>query len=416
MKRNPVVRTIYRAFCLFLAALLCTALWLPSAAAVTQKDIDNLKKQASSLSDKKKDLKKQLASLSDDKQEAMQKKEVLDQQCAVLQDEIDNTNAQITKYADLITEKEQEIADTEEKEQARYDLFCQRVRAMEENGTVSYWEVIFKADSFSDLLSRVDFINEIMDYDQQVIQELQDLRDQLAEEKTDLESARAEQVAAKKELDARKAELSTQLKEANSLMAKIQSQAATYQDTLDAMDKEEDDIQAQIVKKSKELAAQQAQNQNTGSKGNATTGVITSWMGSGGYMWPEKASKRISSPMGGRASPGGIGSTNHKGVDISGVGYSTQVLASKAGTVIVSQYSRSYGNYVVVSHGSGNTTLYAHMSKRSVSAGQSVKQGQVLGITGSTGNSTGAHLHFEITEGGVRVNPLNYLTGYIKAW
>ena len=120
--------------------------------------------------------------------------------------------------------------------------------------------------------------------------------------------------------------------------------------------------------------------------------------------------------MGGRASPGGIGSTNHKGVDIGGVGYTTQVLASKAGTVIVSQNSRAYGNYVVVSHGSGNTTLYAHLSKRQVSVGQYVQQGQVLGITGSTGNSTGPHLHFEITEGGVRVNPLNYLTGYIKAW
>ena len=156
--------------------------------------------------------------------------------------------------------------------------------------------------------------------------------------------------------------------------------------------------------------------QTTSGTSNATTGVVTSWMGSGGYMWPEKVSKRITSPFGPRSSPGGIGSTNHKGVDIGGVGYTTQVLASKAGTVIVSQYSQSYGNYVVVSHGSGNTTLYAHMSQRLVSAGQNVEQGQVLGITGSTGNSTGAHLHFEITEGGVRVNPLNYLTGYIAAW
>ena len=98
------------------------------------------------------------------------------------------------------------------------------------------------------------------------------------------------------------------------------------------------------------------------------------------------------------------------------MGYTTEIHAAKAGTVIVSQYSSSYGNYVVVSHGSGNTTLYAHMSSRKVSEGDYVNQGDVLGITGSTGISSGPHLHFEITENGVRVDPLKYLTGYIKAW
>ena len=139
----------------------------------------------------------------------------------------------------------------------------------------------------------------------------------------------------------------------------------------------------------------------------------------GGYIWPVD-SRYITSTVGGRASPGGIGSTNHKGTDIGRVGYTSSVYASKAGTVIVSQYSRSYGNYVVISHGSGNTTLYAHMSSRKVSVGQYVNQGDVIGITGSTGNSTGPHLHFEVTENGVRVNPLSdgaeprmgYLTGY----
>ena len=139
----------------------------------------------------------------------------------------------------------------------------------------------------------------------------------------------------------------------------------------------------------------------------------------GGYIWPVD-SRYITSTVGGRASPGGIGSTNHKGTDIGRVGYTSSIYAAKSGTVIVSQYSSSYGNYVVISHGSGNTTLYAHMSSRKVEVGQYVNQGDVIGITGSTGNSTGPHLHFEVTENGVRVNPLNdgaepkmgYLTGY----
>lgn len=126
----------------------------------------------------------------------------------------------------------------------------------------------------------------------------------------------------------------------------------------------------------------------------------------GGYIWP------VDSPLyhlhrRRTGVPGGIGSTNHKGTDIGRVGYTSSVYASKAGTVIVSQYSSSYGNYVVISHGSGNTTLYAHMSSRKVSVGDYVNQGDVIGITGSTGNSTGPHLHFEVTENGVRVNPLS---------
>ena len=402
---------IRRVLPVFLAALLCAQFLLPAAEAVTQDEIDDLKQQQTELNSEKNDIKKRLDAIGDDKAAALEKKRLLDEECAVIQDEIDVYDAQIAAYDAQITQTEQEIAETEEKEKAQYELFCKRARATEESGRTSYWEIIFKATSVTDLLSRIDFVNEIMDYDRRVIQDLKDTRSELEEKKSTLEEAKAEQAAARETLVERKAELDERRSEADALVKEIQSQEGEYQDALDSIEAEEEEIQAMIVKKSEEMAAQG--NPNTG---NATTDVVTSWMGTGGYMWPEKASKKITSPFGKRSSPGGIGSTNHKGVDIGGVGYTTQVLASKAGTVIVSQYSNSYGNYVVVSHGSGNTTLYAHMSSRSVSAGQYVQQGQVLGITGSTGNSTGPHLHFEITEGGVRVNPLNYLTGYVAAW
>ena len=109
-------------------------------------------------------------------------------------------------------------------------------------------------------------------------------------------------------------------------------------------------------------------------------------------------------------------STNHAGIDIGRVGYTTQAVAAKAGTVIISAYNKYRGNYVVVSHGSGNTTTYQHLSSRSVSVGMYVAQGQVVGITGTTGVSSGPHLHFEITENGRIINPLKYLTDYIKGW
>ena len=375
---------------------------LSPALAVTQADIDKLKNNASDLSQQKKELQSKISALSDDIANNMKKKELLDSEISVLSSEISNVESQISTYAELITQTEAELLDAQEREEAQYELFCKRVRAMEERGTISYWSVLFKADSFTDLLSRLDFINEIMDSDQKVIQDLQDLQVEIEEKKSSLETQKAESEAAKAELVSKKSELNKQREAANALVTQLRASQSEYQEDMDDLSAEAEAVQAQIVKLSKELAAQQA------AQGKPSNAAL------GGYIWPV-SSRRITSTFGGRASPGGIGSTNHKGIDIGGVGYTTEIHAAKAGTVIVSQYSSSYGNYVVVSHGSGNTTLYAHMSSRKVSVGQYVNQGDVLGITGSTGNSTGPHLHFEITESGVRINPLNYLTGYVLA-
>ena len=276
------------------------------------------------------------------------------------------------------------MAETERQEAEQYELFCKRVRAMEEQGTVDYWSVLFRANSFGDLLSRLDAVNEIMEYDQRVIAQLKALQAEIEEKKVSLEESKAQTESAKGELVAKKKELDAQRQQAIALIQEIQSNENQYESALSALDAEEERIQANIVKLSRELAAQQA------AQGKPTQSS------SGGYIWPVD-SRYITSTVGGRTSPGGVGSTNQKGTDIGRVGYTSPIYASKAGTVIVSQYSSSYGNYVVVSHGSGNTTLYAHMSSRKVEVGQYVNQGAVLGITGSTGNSTGPHLHFEIT-------------------
>ena len=390
------------------AALLCAVLCLSvnvapaMAAKVTQADIDALKGNAASLDKKQKEIQSKLNSLKNDKAAAVQKKTLLDDQIANTNAKISNTEAQISDYNALISQAETELADAQQREEAQYELFCKRVREMEERGTISYWSVLFKADSFTDLLSRLDFINEIMDSDQKVIQDLQDLQAEIEEKKESLETQKAESEAAKAELVSKKSELNKQREAANALVAQLRASKSEYQEDMDDLSAEAEAVQAQILKLSKELAAQQA------AQGKPSNAAL------GGYIWPV-SSRRITSTFGGRASPGGIGSTNHKGIDIGGVGYTTEIHAAKAGTVIVSQYSRSYGNYVVVSHGSGNTTLYAHMSSRKVSVGQYVNQGDVLGITGSTGNSTGPHLHFEITENGTRINPLKYLTGYVLA-
>ena len=402
MKHTKRAGRVFQVLAALLLAVCVLCVDLSPALAVTQADIDKLKNNASDLSQQKKELQSKISALSDDIANNMKKKELLDSEISVLSSEISNVESQISTYAELITQTEAELLDAQEREEAQYELFCKRVRAMEERGTISYWSVLFKADSFTDLLSRLDFINEIMDSDQKVIQDLQDLQAEIEEKKESLETQKAESEAAKAELVSKKSELNKQREAANALVAQLRASKSEYQEDMDDLSAEAEAVQAQILKLSKELAAQQA------AQGKPSNAAL------GGYIWPV-SSRRITSTFGGRASPGGIGSTNHKGIDIGGVGYTTEIHAAKAGTVIVSQYSRSYGNYVVVSHGSGNTTLYAHMSSRKVSVGQYVNQGDVLGITGSTGNSTGPHLHFEITENGTRINPLKYLTGYVLA-
>ena len=375
--------------------------------AVTQAEIDKLKNEANDLGNQKKELEAKLKELAGDKVKVLEQKKVLDQQIANTSAQIGNVEAQIADYASLITQTEEELADAEKREEAQYELFCQRVRAMEESGEVSYWSVLFGASSFTDMLARLDDVNEVMEADQKVIDDLKTLQVEITEKKEQLEDSKAEREAAKADLVSKKSELDKQRKQAISLVNEINDNELENKETLAALDAEEDRILAEALRLAKKLAEEQA----AAGKSQQSN--------PGGYIWPVD-SRYITSTVGGRTSPGGIGSTNHKGTDIGRVGYTSPIYAAKSGTVIVSQYSSSYGNYVVISHGSGNTTLYGHMSSRKVQAGQYVNQGDVIGITGSTGHSTGPHLHFEITENGVRINPLNhgaqpckgYLTGY----
>ena len=386
-------------FVVLAAASLQLNLVAPPVQAVTQADIDALQDDVAALSQQRQELEKQLDALADDKSKALERKNLLDSQIANTSAQIANVEAQIAQYDALITQTQGELDQAEADEARQMEVFRQCVRAMEEGGTISYWSVLFNAADFADLLGRLDAANEIMEFRQGVVDDLRALQQEIAGKKADLETQRAGQQEAKASLEATRADLDSQRAEANALVAEIQANEDEYQDALDAVEAEEESIQAEIVRLSQELAA-----------ANGDTSAAL-----GGYIWPVP-SRRITSPFGPRNTGIPGASTNHKGVDIGGVGYTTEVHAAKAGTVIVSQRSSSYGEYVVVSHGSGNTTLYAHMSSRKVSVGDYVSQGDVLGITGSTGISSGPHLHFEITENGNRVNPLNYLTGYVQAW
>ena len=228
---------IFTCLVVLCAVLLLTGNTAPAMAAkVTQADIDALKNDASNLDKQQKEIQSKLSDLKDDKAAAVQKKSLLDDQIANTAAKISNTESQISDYNTLITQAEAELADAQQREEAQYELFCKRVREMEEQGTVSYWSVLFKAASFSDLLGRLDIVNEIMDYDRQVIQDLQALQAEIEEKKTGLEASKADLVSVKAELETQKKQLSAQREEATKLVKEIDDNAAEYQATLDELE------------------------------------------------------------------------------------------------------------------------------------------------------------------------------------
>lgn len=361
------------------ASLLCMAKPVPTYAS-------SLSDQLQEARDAQAELEKQIEAIQSDKSKALEEKALLDRQndklrseISLLQQQSDETQARITE----LTQKEQE----------QYELFCRQVREEEERGTVSYWSVLFKASSFTDLLARMDFVNEVMDYDRQVISDLQTTRQQLTEDKAALEQQ-------KSELESSQTKLQQQVDAASTLIREYEETEAGHQAMLDEAAEDEARIQALI-----------RQQQSGGSSGGS--GSSGSNSGVDGYIWPTNNTRVVTSPYGERWCPF-HGYESHNGADIDAARGSA-VLAAKSGRVIQAGWNGGYGISVMIAHDDGITTLYGHMDGCSVSVGQTVSQGETIGICGNTGNSSGAHIHYTMYKNGGTIDPLPYLPGYI-AW
>lgn len=370
-------------------SLLPEAVVVP-ASAVTQAEIDAMKEEANSLKQQQEEIQDQLDSLAADRENAMARKTLLEQQINATRAEINTIAAQISKYDELIAQKQTELDEAEAEEQAQYELFCERVRYMEEQGEVSYWSILFSSKDFADLLDNAMMVEEIMDYDNQVMDQLIALREQIEQDKAELETARQEQQDAKAEQEAAQANLQAQESEVDALLSQISNQ----EDELEAREAQlraaSDAATAEIAAAERELAAQ-----------------IANVPSESGFLWPLPGRYNLSSLFGSRKHPITGRANNHTGIDIP-ASSGTSILAAKSGVVTTSTYNNSYGNYVVVSHSDGTSTLYAHMVRRNCSKGDTVSQGQVIGYVGTTGSSTGNHLHFEVRVNGSRVDPINY--------
>lgn len=359
------------------ASLLCMAKPVPTYAS-------SLSDQLQEARDAQAELEKQIEAIQSDKSKALEEKALLDRQNDKLRSEISLLQQQSDETQTRITELTQ-------KEQEQYELFCRQVREEEERGTVSYWSVLFKASSFTDLLSRMDFVNEVMDYDRQVISDLQTTRQQLTEDKAALEQQ-------KSELESSQTKLQQQVDAASALVREYEETEAGHQAMLDEAAEDEARIQ--------ELIRQQ---QSGGSSGGS--GSSGSNSGVDGYIWPTNNTRLVTSPYGERWCPF-HGYESHNGADI-GASRGSAVLAAKSGRVIQAGWNGGYGISVMIAHDDGITTLYGHMDGCSVSVGQTVSQGETIGICGSTGNSTGAHIHYTMYRNGSTIDPLPYLPGYI---
>ncbi len=371
-----------------------------SAFAVTQSEIDALKTQKSQLSSQKSSLQSTINALQSQQSDQIALKNALDEKNAITVKQILNLNEQIELHTQLIEQKTEEVDAAQKVADEQLEKYKVRVRAMEESGRYSYIEVLFGASSIGEFLSLIDDIGDIMRSDKELENAYRQSVEDLKTVKAEYEEAKAEMEDSKAELVALKAQQEQDIAEATAVIAALQSDISSNSSVLNELSAQESALNSEIQKKVEELNKQQEEEKkNTGgNSGGSTTGT-------GNLVWPSYCTY-ITSRQGPRTHPVTGEYKNHGGTDI-GASYGTAIWAADSGTVVYSSdgWNGGWGNYVMIDHGNGMQTLYAHMSSRAVSVGQTVSAGQTIGYVGSTGMSTGPHLHFEMYINGSRIDP-----------
>lgn len=422
---------------------------IPQASAASSSEIRN---QINDLKDQKQELRSQMEELQNRYEEneneianIVAKKNIIDQEIFLLYSEIDNINQQISAFNVLIADKQDELDEAQARLDSLSDAYRDRIRAMEEEGSISYWSVLFNASSLSDLLDRLNMIQEIAASDQRRLKELDEAAKEVGAARTALETEKADLQNTREELDAAYAELELKQQEAEEMIAQLLEKSQELSELYEGFELEEEELMAQIAAKEKEYNDAKYQEwlayiatattattappettkttQPSETSGSETGGedseptkpeeteppatqapATVTWMRPCNYT-------KMTSPFGNREQPTAGASTYHQGVDLAGPA-GTPIYATRAGTVTSATFSNSAGYYVTINHGDGYSSIYMHMTNYVVSYGQTVSQGQLIGYMGSTGISTGSHLHFGIAYNGVYVNPAQYVALY----
>jgi murein DD-endopeptidase MepM/ murein hydrolase activator NlpD len=327
----------------------------------------------------------QLAQKEKQKQTVTQQLYQVDQGIAQTRDELDTLNGNQILLQTRINNDQQDLQKTQTRLDDRTGIFGQRLRDIYIDGNVSYLDVLFKATSLDDFLTRFDLLQRIAEQDISLMQQITAMRDQIAQNKQDLVGQQAQLAVVQQQTLAKQATFTASSQQKKQLVSQIQAQMGTLQHNVD----EDAAYSEQLTQIIQELTNKNAPSQGTGR-----------------FVWPVRGP--ITSPFGMRINPVTHKYSGHTGIDI-GVPYGTPIAAADGGTVIFASWNVAYGNMTVIDHGGGFSTMYAHQSKQLVAVGDHVTQGQIIGYIGTTGWSTGPHLHFEIRVNGVPVNPMKYL-------
>ncbi|MBQ7128961.1 MAG: DUF3450 family protein [Clostridia bacterium] len=378
-----------------------------NVSAATSSELQN---KINSLNEKQKKIQKKLDSLKDDKADAKEKAENLQDQVDVIETKVDTMTAKVNALGSEIEDLESQINKKESQIKKAKNQLKERLKAIYIAGASTDVLVLLSADDYSDFLEKSDIMKCITSDTKDLMGKLQKDIKKINKAKKQVEAKKSEADSLKQQLVTEKSNLDSKYKEAESAYSKLADTESALKEESAEIIKEKEAAQAEFDRIAREAAKRALAARNSSSSSRTPNVKI----GSSGFTWPYGGSSYyISSGFGYRYHPTMHYNKLHGGVDITGGGaYGTPILATASGTVILASYNGSYGNCVMIDHGiyqgSSLISLYGHCSSLAVGSGQSVKQGQVIAYVGSTGRSTGPHLHFEMRVNGNRVNPLNY--------
>lgn len=337
----------------------------------------------------KKDAEKKLDAANTKKAKTLAEKERLEKEAGQLQTQIEVLDKKIAETKTSLAVEQQKLDVATEKANEKYEVFKERFRIMCEQGDVSYLEMLLSAKSFSDFVDKAEIMKEISRYDKAIFDEMDKVREQIEKSRDEITKLKETQEASAKDLQNQKAALIQKQNEQSAYIKELEKDTATYQRIIDEADAA--------------MAALRASVSSSLSKSSGSTNYV-----GGEFAWPTPSCHYITSHFSPRRKNPVTGIyKRHTGTDI-GASYGAAVVAANAGTVTLAGWNSGYGNCIIIDHGGGRATLYAHLSAYSVSKGQTVSRGQRIGSVGSTGNSTGPHLHFEVLINGSAVDPMQF--------
>ncbi len=374
--------------------------------------ISDLKNKQEKVQESIKDTEQKLQDTQKEKSIAKTEMEILDAQLVEAAAELERVESELDTTKVQLIKTIRELEDAIESKEKQYGVFKQRLRAMYESNDSGYIEVILESNSISDMLQRAEYVNRIVEYDNEIYNNLIEIENDVSNKKSEVETHKQEVETLVYEQTVKTEILETKLTEKADMVKKLESNEATYQEQIDQLEESNKAIERQIkeaeeaAKRAAEEAAKRAAESKNNNDSSYEPEVINT--GTGRYVWPVPGRYSVSSPFGYRTNPISGRSEFHTGIDIPAP-TGTSIVSIDSGTVISAGWVNGYGYTVVVGHGNGISSMYAHNSRLLVSAGQSVQQGQVIARAGTTGYSTGPHLHFEFRVNGSPVNPRNYV-------